>query len=413
VTDYPLSIRHADGHIAHVLYNASLYRTEGKVQGIFAAARDVTSQKLAEAKLVETSLYARSLIEASLDPLVTISPDGKIMDVNRATEKITGATREQLVGTEFSAYFIEPDKAREGYQQVFLNGFVKDYPLSIRHSSGAVTDVLYNATVYKNKEGSVQGVFAAARDITAQKQAERELHEASLYARSLLEASLDPLVTISPNGKIMDVNQATENATGATRAQLIGNDFSAYFTEPDKAQKGYQQVFLDGFVKDYPLSIRHSSGIVTDVLYNATLYKTNLGEVQGVFAAARDITTQKQAEAKVERSVRYQKTHADALALFNSGFDESMIINNFLKLLADNHPFPVSALYKYEEWHGKLNCIGSHGINVDLKKEYQLSEGLVGESCRSNREIALTDLEKFSSGYQIDTGIISFLPQDV
>ena len=414
VTDYPLSIRHVDGHITQVLYNASLYRNpEGEVQGIFAAARDVTSQKQAEAKLHEASLYVRSLIEASLDPLVTISPDGKIMDVNCATEKITGATREQLVGTEFSVYFTEPDKARQGYQQVFSNGFVKDYPLSIRHSSGTTTDVLYNATVYKNHEGVIQGVFAAARDITEQKQAERKLHEASLYARSLVEASLDPLVTISPNGKIMDVNQATEHVTGVDREQLIGNDFSAYFTEPDKAQKGYQQVFLNGFVKDYPLSIRHSSGITTDVFYNAVLYKNNAGEVQGIFAAARDITAQKQAEAKLEVIARYHKTLADALTLFNSGFDESVIINNLLKLLADDYPFPVSAFYKYEEWRGQLTCIGSHGINAALKKDYQLSDGLVGETCASNREIALSDLDKFSNDYLIDTGIVSFLPQEV
>jgi PAS domain S-box-containing protein len=414
VTDYPLSIRHVDGHITQVLYNASLYRNpEGEVQGIFAAARDVTSQKQAEAKLHEASIYARSLIEASLDPLVTISLDGKIMDVNCATEKITGAPREQLVGTEFSVYFTEPDKARQGYQQVFSNGFVKDYPLSIRHSSGTITDVLYNATVYKNHEGVIQGVFAAARDITDQKQAEGKLHEASWYARSLIEASLDPLVTISPNGKIMDVNQATEHVTGVDREQLIGNDFSAYFTEPDKAQNGYQQVFLNGFVKDYPLSIRHSSGITTDVLYNATLYKNNAGEVQGIFAAARDITAQKQAEAKLEVIARYHKTLADALALFNSGFDESVIINNLLKLLADGYPFPVSAFYKYEEWRGQLTCIGSHGINAALKKDYQLSEGLVGEACASNREIALSDLDKVSSDYLIDAGIVSFLPQDV
>jgi len=78
------------------------------------------------------SLYARSLIEASLDPLVTICADGKIMDVNRATELVTGVSREQLLGSDFSDYFTEPDKAREGYQRVFSQGFVTDYPLSIR-----------------------------------------------------------------------------------------------------------------------------------------------------------------------------------------------------------------------------------------------------------------------------------------
>jgi PAS domain S-box-containing protein len=119
------------------------------------------------------SLYARRLLEASLDPLVTISPEGKITDVNQATELVTGLPREQLIGSNFSDYFTEPQKAEAGYQKVLAEGQVRDYPLTIRHVSGRTTDVLYNATVYRNEAGTVQGVFAAARDITERTEAER------------------------------------------------------------------------------------------------------------------------------------------------------------------------------------------------------------------------------------------------
>lgn len=122
----------------------------------------------------ETSQYVRSLIEASLDPLVTISPEGKITDVNEATVKVTGAPRENLIGTDFSNYFTEPIKAREGYERVFKEGSVRDYPLSIKHSTGQITDVLYNASVYKDDKGNVLGVFAAARDIAERKKVEKE-----------------------------------------------------------------------------------------------------------------------------------------------------------------------------------------------------------------------------------------------
>jgi PAS domain S-box-containing protein len=137
---------------------------------VFAAARDVTAQK-------QASQYARSLIEASLDPLVTISPEGKITDVNEGSIKVTGVSREKLIGTDFSDYFTEPGKAREGYQRVFAEGFVTDYPLTIRHKDGRLTDVLYNASVYKDDRGEVLGVFAAARDVSAQKKAEAEVAE--------------------------------------------------------------------------------------------------------------------------------------------------------------------------------------------------------------------------------------------
>jgi len=121
------------------------------------------------------SQYARSLIEASLDPLVTISPEGKITDVNEATVKVTGVARDGLIGTDFSDYFTEPQKARSGYREVFDKGFVTDYPLTIRHKEGRLTNVLYNASVYRDPAGNVLGVFAAARDVTAQKKAESEV----------------------------------------------------------------------------------------------------------------------------------------------------------------------------------------------------------------------------------------------
>jgi PAS domain S-box-containing protein len=138
---------------------------------------DITERNKALAALRDASLYTRNLIEASLDPLVTISANGKIMDVNSATELITGVSRDELVGADFSDYFTEPKKAAEGYQRVFREGFIRDYPLAVRHRSGSVTDVLYNATVYRNETGAVLGVFAAARDITELKQAEEELRK--------------------------------------------------------------------------------------------------------------------------------------------------------------------------------------------------------------------------------------------
>ena len=90
---------------------------------------------------------------------------------------MTGRRREELIGTDFSDYFTEPEKAREGYQQVFSKGFVTDYPLTIRHREGGLTDVLYNASVYRDANGNVLGVFAAARDVTAQKEAEAKVAE--------------------------------------------------------------------------------------------------------------------------------------------------------------------------------------------------------------------------------------------
>ena len=129
----------------------------------------------AEMNLFSTSFYLRSLVEANLDPIVAISKEGKITDVNKGMELITGVSRERLIGSEFSEYFTEPDKAREGYRQVLSKGFMRDYPLSIHNSAGKVIDVLYNLVEYKNEAGDVQGVFGTARDITENKKMNEKL----------------------------------------------------------------------------------------------------------------------------------------------------------------------------------------------------------------------------------------------
>lgn len=131
------------------------------------------------------SKYARSLIEASLDPLVTINAEGKITDVNIASVKITGVSREKLIGTDFSDYFTEPEKAQEGYHLAFEKGFVSDYPLTIKDKNGILIDVLYNASVYKDDNGNVKGVFAAARDVTEQNYALEVIRERTAQYESV------------------------------------------------------------------------------------------------------------------------------------------------------------------------------------------------------------------------------------
>jgi PAS domain S-box-containing protein len=415
VDHYETLCERKDGRtICMSLAVAPIRDIDGVVVGVSSIGSDITARKHAERQAGTDSQYARSLIEASQDPLVTISAEGKITDVNEGSIKVTGRSRESLIGADFCDYFTEPDKAREGYQQAFSKGSVTDYPLTIRHRDGTLTEVLYNASVYKDPQGGVLGVVAVARDITQQKKAgeersrlaaivdttmdafigktidgvvtswnrgaartfgyaaaevigqhdsmlipphlrvqEQRLLEslgrgaalepyetlrvrksgevfdvsitlsplkdgsgritgassiardittqkhASQYARSLIEASLDPLVTISPEGRITDVNEGAIRVTGVPRERLIGTDFCDYFSEPEKARAGYQQVFSAGFVTDYPLTMRHRDGMQTNVLYTASLYKDVRGNVLGVFAAARDVTAQRKAEAEV------------------------------------------------------------------------------------------------------------------
>jgi PAS domain S-box-containing protein len=163
-----------------------------------------------EKELRTASLYTRSLIEASLDPLVTINPDGKITDVNKATEKVTGRNRNELIGTDFSDYFTDPDKARKGYQQGFIEGSVTDYALAIRHRDGHIIEVLYNASVYRDETGEVLGVFAAARDVTEHKIAEATRTQLA----AIVEFSNDAIIGKTPDGTITTWNKSAEKIYG-------------------------------------------------------------------------------------------------------------------------------------------------------------------------------------------------------
>jgi PAS domain S-box-containing protein len=118
-----------------------------------------------QARLAST--YNRSLLEATLDPLITIGPDGRINDVNAAAETITGCSRAELIGTDFPAYFRESGKARAACEQVFQGGIVRGYALELRHRDGHTTSVLYDGSLYRDADGNVIGAVAATRPISA------------------------------------------------------------------------------------------------------------------------------------------------------------------------------------------------------------------------------------------------------
>ena len=240
--------------------------------------------------MTHNSQYISILIEASLDPLINLSREGKIIDMNQALVNITGVSRENLMDTNFFEYFTESQKAKDVIKEVFSKGSISDSFLTFHHKNGKLNDVFINGSEYKDVKSNVIGAVVVARDVMAPK-------SASQYARSLIEASLDPLFTINPAGKITDMNNASINITEMTREELIGSDFFEYFTDPDKAREIYKQVFAEGFVADFPLTIR--DGKLTEVLFNGSVYKDQFEKVLGVVVVARDITDHKRFEKEL------------------------------------------------------------------------------------------------------------------
>lgn len=143
--------------------------------------------------------------------MLTISIDGKITDVNEASVNITGHPRETLIGSDFSDYFTEPEKAGEGYRRAFEKGFVSDFPLTIKHTEGKLTDLLYNASVYRDESGKIQGIFAAARDITAQKKlAEKEIAEREKESLRIAELEKFTKLSVGRELKMIELKNEIE-----------------------------------------------------------------------------------------------------------------------------------------------------------------------------------------------------------
>jgi PAS domain S-box-containing protein len=175
-----------------------------------------------------------SLIEASRDPLVTLSKEGKIMDMNEAMVRVTGFTRQELKGTDFKNYFLETQKASEVYQEVFSKGFVADFPLTIK--DGKLTDVLFNGSVYKDDLGVVLGAVIVARDITEQKRIEIELTEAKVFAE---------LATSFAEEEKEKAEKATQIAEVAVRSkQQFLSNMSHEIRTPMNAIIGFTKVLL-------------------------------------------------------------------------------------------------------------------------------------------------------------------------
>ena len=210
--------------------------------------------------------YARSLIEASLDPLVTINIDGKITDMNQATADITGIAREKLTDTNFFDYFTEPQKAREVYEEVFAKGSVADSPLTLRHKGGKLTDVLFNGSVYKDNKGKVLGVVIVARDTTDQKQIQKELTEAKVFAE---------LATVFAEDAKTNAENATKIAKDAVRAkQQFLSNMSHEIRTPMNAIIGFTKVVLKTELSDKQreyLNAIKTSGDALIVLINDIL----------------------------------------------------------------------------------------------------------------------------------------------
>jgi len=309
------------------------------------------------------STYARSLLEASLDPLVTISPEGRITDVNEATVRATGVSRQALVGSRFSDYFTEPDRAEAGYRLVLAEGQVRHYPLTLRHVSGQTMDVLYNATTYRDESGTVQGVFAAARDVTWRKRAEESIQR----LQRAVEQAANVIFMTDPEGAITYVNPAFEKTYGYSREEALGKTpriLKSGRHGPSFYEEFWQKLLAGEPVRREFVNKRRDGQLVT-IEQSVTPVLATDGKRVGFIAVQNDITERKRAEealrrlnAELEERVRVRTAELEAV---------NKELEAFAYSVSHDLRAPLRAISGFseilrEDYGGRLDAEGNRAI---------------------------------------------------
>jgi PAS domain S-box-containing protein len=345
--------------------------------------RSLEQRKLADEALRTASLYSRSLIEASLDPLVTISLDGKIMDVNQATETATGRTRAELIGSDFCDYFTEPDNARAGYEKVFSEGSVTDYPLAIRHVSGRITDVLYNATVYRNEAGEVEGIFAAARDVTDRKRAELLLRAEEQRFRDFTESTADWFWEMDAELRFSYFSENFERNYGLPRERVLGKTRAELLAIDNLNPKPILEAHIAVLnqhlsFRNFEYRIRAKSGAIQWFSISGVAHFDSDGRFAGYRGTGQNITARKQAETALWESKERLEVAASAGIVGVWDWD---IPNN--RLVWDKVMYQLYGI-REEDWGGAYEAWAS-AIHPEDKAH---TEGEIQAALRGEREYA-------------------------
>ncbi|HUW36584.1 MAG TPA: PAS domain S-box protein [Rhodocyclaceae bacterium] len=236
------------------------------------------------------------------------------------------------------------------------------YELTYIRKDGSRFPAIVSVTALRDAQDKVIGYLLIGTDNTARKRVEAEqalldqrLRDQQFYTRSLIESNIDAIMTTDPRGVISDVNQQMEALTGCTRDELIGAPFKNYFTDPDRAEAAITRVLREGKVTNYELTAHARDGKETVVSYNATTFHDRDRKLQGVFAAARDVTERKQFEHALQENnleLENARAAAEKANLAKSEFLSSMshelrtplnAVLGFAQLMASETPPPTAA----------------------------------------------------------------------
>src|SRR4029079_11175428 len=362
-----------------MLLNARTLRAAHHGELLVLAMEDVTARKRAEEALLEAGALQSAIFNSANFSSIATDEKGVIQIFNVGAERMLGYAAAEVVNKNTPADISDPQEViarakalsaelattiTPGFEALVFKAYrgIEDiYELTYIRKDGSRFPAIVSVTALRDAQGGIIGYLLIGTDNTARKQVEAErmlldqrVRDQQFYTRSLIESNIDALITTDPRGIITDVNKQMEALTGCTRDELIGAPFKDYFTNPERAEAGIKLVLGEGKVTDYELTARARDGNESVVSYNATTFHDRDRKLQGVFAAARDVTERKRYEQSLQQANR-----AKSVFLANMSHEIRTPMNAILGfsqlMLRDQNVTPRQCQYL-----GTINRSGEH-----------------------------------------------------
>jgi two-component system sensor histidine kinase/response regulator len=350
---YELTYIRKDGsRFPAVVSVTALRDDQNAIIGYLLIGTDNTARKLAEDALLQAGALQSAIFNSANFSSIATDEKGVIQIFNVGAERMLGYTASEVTNKITPADISDPQEViaraktlsaelgtqiTPGFEALVFKasrGIEDIYELTYFRKDGSRFPAIVSVTALRDAQGGIIGYLLIGTDNTARKQVEAEqkkldqrLRDQQFYTRSLIESNSDALMTTDPSGIITDVNKQMEALTDCTRDELIGAPFKNYFTDPELAEAGIKLVLSEKKITDYELTARARDGKETVVSYNATTFYDRDRTLQGVFAAARDVTERKRLDQVLqEKNIELEsaKSVAEKANLAKSDFLSSM-----------------------------------------------------------------------------------------